>query len=125
MISPRSSDERRKNPRLENNIPVKICQDGGDFVTETLNISRSGAYCCVNQPIAVMTKLKIHLLFSFPKGEKSGTKKISCQGVIVRSEPASEEGKHNIAIFFNEIAQRDAEYITDYIDTYLLKEETV
>jgi len=72
-----------------------------------------------------MTKLKIHLLLSIPKGEKSGTKKISCEGVIVRSEPASEDGKYNIAIFFNEIAQRDAEYITDYIDTYISKKETV
>jgi hypothetical protein len=125
VISPRSVNERRKDPRLENNIPVKICQEGGDLVTETLNISRSGAYCCVNTPIALMTKLKIHLLLSFPKGEKSSAKKISCEGVIVRSEPASDDGKYNIAIFFSEITQRDAEYITDYVDTYFKKEEAV
>ena len=125
MISQKSSNERRREPRLENNIPVKICQEGGDLVTETLNISRSGAYCCVNQPITLMTKLKIHLLLSFPKGKKSGIKKISCEGVIVRSEPAFDDGKYNIAIFFSEIAQRDAEYITDYVDTYLSKKETV
>ncbi|MCK5260521.1 MAG: PilZ domain-containing protein, partial [Candidatus Omnitrophica bacterium] len=87
MISRRSIDERREDPRLENNIPVKICQDGGDIVTETQNVSRSGAYCRVNQYIEPMTKLKIHLLLSFSKNEKSVTKKISCEGVVVRSEP--------------------------------------
>lgn len=125
MISPKSVNERRKDPRLDNNIPVKICQEDGDFVTETLNISRSGAYCCVDQPVALMTKLKIHLLLSFPKSTKTDIKKISCEGVVVRSEAASEEGKYNVAIFFSDITERDAEYITDYVDTYMNKEEIV
>jgi len=43
MISSRPVKERRKDPRLDNNIPVKICQEDGDLVTETKNISR-----CVN-----------------------------------------------------------------------------
>ena len=125
MISSRSADERRGDPRLENNIPVKICQEGGDLVTETLNISRSGAYCCVNQPIALMTKMKIHLLLSSPKSAKTETRKISCEGVVVRSEAALSEGKYNIALFFSDITKRDAEYITDYVDTYLSKETAV
>jgi len=118
-------DERRKNPRLENNIPVKICLEGGDLVTETQNISRSGAYCRVSQYIAPMTKLKIHLLLSLQKIGKNASKKISCEGVVVRSEPVSERGKYRIAIFFSDIKTRDAECITDYVSTYLEKDETV
>ena len=125
MTFPGSIDERRKNPRLDNNIPVKICQEGGDLVTETKNVSRSGAYCRVNQYIEPMTKLKIHLLLSFPKSGKSVTKKISCEGVVVRSEPASDDGKYHIAVFFSDISKRDAECITDYVDTYFKGEETV
>ncbi|MCK5012346.1 MAG: PilZ domain-containing protein [Candidatus Omnitrophica bacterium] len=125
MISSRLIDERRKDPRLENNIPVKICQEGGDLVTETQNVSRSGAYCCVNRNIEPMTKLKIHLLLSFPKGTKSVTKKISCEGIVVRSQPAPDDGKYHIAVFFSDITKRDAECITDYVDTYWKKEETV
>ena len=125
MISSKSTDERRKDPRLDNNIPVKICQEGGDLVTETQNVSRSGAYCCVNQYIEPMTKLKIHLLLSFPKGGKSSTKKISCEGVVVRSEPSSNDGQYHIAVFFSDITKRDAECITDYVDTYLKEGETV
>ena len=121
MISPRSIDERRKDPRLENNIPVKICREGSNLVTETRNVSRSGAYCRVTQYIEPMTKLKIHLLLSFPKSGKSVTKKISCEGVVVRSEPASDDGEYHVAIFFSDISKRDAECITDYVDMYLKK----
>ncbi|MBN1869870.1 MAG: PilZ domain-containing protein [Candidatus Omnitrophica bacterium] len=125
MISPGMVQERRKDPRLENNIPVKISQEGGDIVTETKNISRSGAYCCVNQYIEPMTKLMVHLLLSFSKAGKTVTKKISCEGVIVRTEPAADDGKYHIAIFFSDIKKRDAESVTDYVDTYLSKKETV
>ena len=45
MISSKFRDDRRKDPRLENNIPVKICQEGGDFVTETQNISQDEGDC--------------------------------------------------------------------------------
>lgn len=118
-------DERRKEPRLKNNIPVKICREGGDFVTETQNVSRSGAYCRVNEYIEPMTKLKIHLLLSFPRSGKNVTKKISCDGVVVRSEPTEDDGKYHVAIFFNDIKKRDAECIMDYVDAHMKTEETV
>jgi hypothetical protein len=122
MVSARPKEDRRKNRRLESNIPIKISQDGGDFVTETRNISRSGAYCRANQYIAPMTKLKVHLLLSIPRNGKPLTKKISCEGVVVRSDPADDKGCH-IAIFFNDIKQRDAESITDYVNKYLKDED--
>jgi len=125
VILQKSTSERRRDPRLKNNIPVKICQEGGDFVTETKNISRAGAYCCVDEFIEPMTKLKIHLLLTFPKSGKGATKKITCGGVVVRTEPSTEDGKYHIAVFFNDITKRDAESVTDYVDTYLKEEETV
>ncbi len=123
MISAGSSHERRKDPRLDNNIPVKICREDGDIVTETQNISCSGAYCRVNQYIAPMTKLKIHLLLSASKSGKGVSKKISCEGVVVRSQPAPNGGQYHIAIFFSDIKRRDAECITDYVDIYLTVDE--
>lgn len=119
MISRRSVQERRKDPRLANNVPVRISQDNGETVTETANISRSGAYCRINQKVEPMTKLKVHLLLPMRKKGRSATKKICCEGVVVRTEPDTEEGFYNIAIFFNDISQRDAENIADYVNSYL------
>jgi len=111
--------DRRRDPRLANNIPIRITQDDQDAVTETANISRSGAYCRISNYIEPMTKLKIHLLLPIRKNGKNVTKKISCHGVVVRTEK-NEDGKHyNVAIFFNDISQRDSESIADYVSSYL------
>jgi len=119
MIAEKLINERRKDPRLENNIPVKICQEDGDFVAETQNISRSGAYCHVDRHIEPMTKLKIHLLLTSSETGNKSTRKVSCEGVVVRSEPVTDGEGYHLAIFFSDIAARDAEYINDYVGALL------
>lgn len=135
-----AGQERRKGRRAAAHIPVRIVQEDGDIVTETLNIGRSGAYCRVNKRIDLMTRLKVQILLppaghrSLPKGayrplgeslsaarknQKRLSKTIHCRGVVVRVEPAAENGRFEIAIFFNEIAQRDAESINDYVGSCL------
>lgn len=117
MIS--QTRERRKHRRLEKNIPVKISSDEFDVVTETKNLSCAGAYCRVNKYIDPMTKLNLQLLVPFKKNNKITTKKITCQGVIVRIESQPENEYYNAAIFFNEIQQKDAKFIEKYVHTLL------
>lgn len=117
--SKKSSAERRIHPRVDNNVPLKISYEGGDIVTKTGNISRSGAYCSVDKYIAPMTKFKINLLLPVKKNGKTTSKKISCEGAVVRIEPAQANKHYNVAIFFNDISQRDAESIADYVSSCL------
>ena len=107
--------EKRLHPRAVKGIPLKICQGDGDIVTQTMNISRSGAHCRVNKRVELMTKLKIQILLPARKNQKRLTKTIHCHGVVVRVEPSTQNGRFDIAIFFNEIAQRDTEAINDYV----------
>ena len=123
MIASKPAYERRKDPRLSNSIPVKICKDDGDSVTETANISRSGAYCKVSSYVEPMTKLDIHLLIPSKKNDKVSTKKVSCGGVVVRTEPNTEDDTFNIAIFFNDISLKDAEIISEYVQYHVNPEE--
>ena len=109
------SNERRQHPRLANNIPLKISSEDEDVVTQTYNLSRTGVYCRVNKYLAPMTKLKIHLLLPLKKGGKTVTKKISCQGVVVRTEAVSGKTHYNAAIYFSDIQRKDADYIGDYV----------
>ena len=115
MIARTSMMDRRKHPRLENNIPIKICQEEGDIVTETRNISRAGVYCRIQKSLPLMTKLGIHLLLSFKKNGKSVTKKIFCQGVVVRVEPIKQDNAYYAAIFFNDISAKDTQCIAEYM----------
>lgn len=124
-----AGNERRKGHRALAHIPVRIAHDDGDIVTATLNISRSGAYCQVNERVELMTKLNVQILLPPPRSHRSPageepmaarknqkrSKTIHCQGVVVRCEPSAHNGRFDVAIFFNEIAQRDAESISDYV----------
>ena len=122
MIAP--IPERRKFPRLDNNIPVKICSEEADVVTETLNLSCAGAYCRVNKYFEPMTKLQILLLLPLRRRNKVVTKKISCQGVVVRTEGVAGGGNYNIAIYFNEIQKKDTATISEYINSLMEEKQS-
>ncbi|HSV43838.1 MAG TPA: PilZ domain-containing protein [Candidatus Bathyarchaeia archaeon] len=117
--------ERRRHPRINRNIPVKICGEEFDAVTETKNLSRSGVFCRVNKYIEPMTKLKIQLLLSYKKKDKMVTKKVSCQGVIVRSDAVPGENTYNTAIYFNDIADKEANAIAEYVAAVITKEDNL
>ena len=114
-----SGHERRQHPRIEQNVPVKISSDEFDIVTETRNLSRSGVYCRINKYIEPMTKLKIHLLLPFKRNKKVVTKKVSCSGIIVRTESIPGNDAFNVAIFFNDIQTRDADAVADYVSNMM------
>ena len=113
--------ERRKYPRLDNNVPVKISNEEFDVVTETRNISCAGAYCQVDKYLEPMTRLKIHLLIPLRKRDKIVTKKISCQGVVVRIESQPARDSFSVAVYFSDIKEKDRRLLADYIDSALSK----
>lgn len=111
--------ERRKHPRTENILPLKISKKGLDVITETRNISCSGVYCRVDRPIPLMSKIGITLLLPIYTGNKVKTKKIRCNGVVVRSEPTIvkevDTACQNIAVFFSELSTNDKNRIAQYV----------
>lgn len=113
--------EKRKDPRIDQNIPVKISTKEFDIVTESKNLSASGAYCVVDKPLELMTKLKIQLLLPLRKKNKTVVKKISCQGVVVRSQFQISKNNYNIAIFFSDILEKDKKVISEHVKKCLTK----
>ena len=113
------SQEKRRYPRLEHNIPVKISSDHGDILTETKNLSCSGAFCRVSQRLEPMTKLKVHLLLPLRKSNKLTTKKITCQAVVVRAEAVAGEDYYDTAIYFSDIAPKDSRTINEFIESVM------
>lgn len=111
--------EKRRYPRIEHSVPVKICAPDVDLVTETRNISRSGAYCRVSKYLEPMTRLKVTLLLPVKKEARLVTKKIVCSGVVVRVENIPFEEAFNIAIFFNDIKPGDSRALADHVQGVL------
>ncbi len=115
------SIERRQHPRVNFNLPIKISDTSRDLVTETKNVSASGAYCVVNKDIGLMTKLEIIILIPLKKNNKKNLKKITCGGVVVRRDYIKNNGssKYNIAIYFNDIKDTDRKLLTSYVNSVL------
>lgn len=113
------SHEKRRHLRVEHNIPVKISSDHGDILTETKNLSCSGAFCRVSQRLEPMTRLKIHLLLPLRKSNKVSTKKITCQGVVVRTQAVSGQDYFDTAIFFSDIAPKDSRTISEFVESMM------
>ena len=101
--------ERRKHPRIIKKLTAKVKAEAFDFVTETQNISLSGACCQVDKRIEPMTKVEILLLLPARlKNDKIAAKKLNLEGVVVRAEEAEAmPGKFNIAVFFNNMRELD------------------
>ena len=114
--------EKRAHPRINLNLPIKLSDSGADFdiVTETGNISASGAYCAVNKEILPMTKLKIILLIPVKKSNRKTLSKIECRGIVVHSTPSQSSTKYtyNIGIFFNDIDEKDRKTILLYVTSH-------
>lgn len=113
--------ERRKYPRLDKGLPIKLASGDLFIVTETLNVSGNGAYCMVDKPLELMTKLDIVLLVPPADTKRTTVKKIHCKGVVVRSESNKTNGKyaHFIGIFFHQIDDRDRKSLVSYINKFV------
>ena len=112
--------ERRKHPRRETVLSLKISKRGLDVITETRNISCSGVYCRVNKPLPIMAKIGVTLLLPIQnRRNRVNTEKLRCNGVVVRSEPAivkeADTAYQNVAIFFTDLSKKDKDRITQYV----------
>lgn len=111
--------DRRGHPRTETILPLKISKKGLDVITETRNISCSGVYCRVSQPLPLMSKIGVTLLLPIHRKTKVNTEKIRCNGVVVRSEPTivkeADTAYQNIAIFFTDLSKKDKTRIAQYV----------
>lgn len=110
----RKNTEKRKYPRIEHRLPLKVAVNGYDFVTSTENVSCLGTYCRVAKYIPPFTKIMVKL--SLNKGD-SGCN-VECKGVVVRTED-EQSGGFNIAIYFNHINDSQRQKISQYISQFL------
>ena len=53
--------ERRKYPRIDRQLPLKVLANGYDFITATQNVSCIGTYCQINKYMPPFTKVIVKL----------------------------------------------------------------
>ena len=110
--------ERRRQPRITADLPLKIGGEDLAVITQTRNISTLGVYCQVDTELPLMTKVSITLFAPVPAKNKVTTRKLDCEGIIVRSEPvAGDDGvtRYNVAIYFSNLTDADRKLIARYV----------
>lgn len=116
--------ERRKSLRIPAKLAMEIKIGGKDSaLAESINVSANGVYFQSPTFIPVLTKLEVNLSLPFSReGESSqSTRLITCEGVVVRTEPEQEQpetSSYEIACYFTSINAKDK----DYLDSYILKQ---
>lgn len=118
--SKHEGQEKRRHPRLAKKLPIKVKADTFDLVTETENISLSGVCCTVDKHIPPMVKTNIIMLLPIKKKNQDiESKKITCQGVVVRAHESSiHKGKYNIALYFTDMKKTDLNTIRRYLESH-------
>ena len=111
--------ERRRQPRIKQQIPLKIKLDNYDVAGQTNDISCIGAYCKVNKHIPPFSLISIILLLPIKNDKRSRICNVHCQGVVVRSEENPENNKeYNIAIYFSRLKSSDKDKLLQYLRQY-------
>jgi hypothetical protein len=89
---------------------------GGDSASaESLNVSANGVYFASRAFIPLLTKLRVTL--ELP-GDDGATSRVSCDGVVVRTEPEKETAstrEYQVACYFTEISESDRGRLESYI----------
>jgi len=111
--------ERRRFPRIDKSLPLKVAANGYDFITYTHNLSCVGTYCRVSKYIPPFTKISIKLSLPINSGNKEH--RVECNGVVVRTDD-EKEGGFNIAVFFNQIRDTQKEKLSEYINQFATRE---
>ena len=120
--------EKRKYPRIKDEgVSLKVESGDIDIITKTLDLSASGVYCKVEKEIPLLSRIKITLVI--PAGAKNTSSQqknltIATEGVVVREHPVIVDGKfthYDVAIFFDQISQKDKQHILDYTSSQITK----
>lgn len=119
-----SRENRRRYPRIEQQLPIKLVANGYDFITSTQNVSCVGAYCRVSKYMPPFTKVMLKLTLPVLTDNGNKNYNVECKGVIVRTED-EDKGGFNIAVFFNEIKDDQRKKISQYISQFLPKDSPV
>lgn len=107
-------NEKRKTPRVEEKLPIKIMEGDHGIVVETKNISASGAYLITDKPMPLMSKVMVTLLIPECEGKNN---KVQCGGTVVRTAPTTLNNKtlYETAIFFDDITEKAKNMISRHV----------
>lgn len=107
-VRKKSGAERRRWARVDSDLPITLQTPKGPVQARMRDVSRAGVCFYMDQPLPLMTVLKLDL----PLGKHL----ISGGGAVVRCEKISKLVDHwEVAVFLHDMTESDRELLETYI----------
>jgi len=95
--------------------------DTGDLIAaSTQNLSGSGAYVLLDDPLPLFSRYRVLLLLPIiGPDEAEGIEEVEAVAVVVRHDPVEQESgppRHCMALYFERISPRDKEAVIEFVD---------
>ena len=123
MAKRETKDERRKSGRVDAKLAVELTAampaSALQLMTESINISTGGVYCCVKSEVPVLTKVDLNI--QLPKfAAHKGTQVLRCEGLVVRCEPVrsartARGSQYDVACAFQNLDTESQALINEFV----------
>lgn len=111
--------EKRKHPRIEATMLIKIQTEDVAVLATTINISCSGIFCQTELYIPIKTKVKLLFALPYHGDQKKQIEQMECWGEVVRIQldltDVRKVPAYNIAISFTNLSEQERKKIDNYI----------
>jgi hypothetical protein len=111
----KSSDEKRRDPRVSDRVIVRSAHGAGDL--ETINLSAGGLLCTSPAWVAPMTKLALSL--ELPMPAQKAPRLVEGEAVVVRTDPPAPTTNpgdgYRVALFFSRMDDEHRETLNQFL----------
>jgi c-di-GMP-binding flagellar brake protein YcgR len=122
---PRKTDlwsERRRDRRVDAEISIALSPPNAvePVTAATRNLSGSGAYITLDEPLPLFGRYHVHLLLPVVGADgQPEIEDIEVTAIVVRHSTLEEDGalRHCHALYFDNVHPRDRERIIEFVDT--------
>lgn len=112
--------ERRLERRAPAEVRVSVCREPGGawLAASSRNLSGSGAYLVLDEPLAVFERLLVRLTLPLSSESDGERDEIRLSALVVRRDEIEEEGRtrHCHALYFDRVSPRDRERVNRFVD---------
>ena len=109
--------ERRRHPRIEVKLPLRLTIADKTVETQITNLSSSGIRFRTPAPLPLLSRVQIAL--ELPEAGGGASSPLAITGVVVRCEEVPDSGAtpYDTAIYFEDLSERARGRLSQFVTT--------
>jgi len=111
-----STVERRRHPRVETNLPLRLTFKDRTVETKIQDLSSSGIR--FHAPAALPLLSRVQIALELPEADPPATSSLAITGVVVRCQPQPEQAastRFDTAIYFEDLSDHARTQLSRFV----------